>query len=83
MGESRTYPLSDPAAIAAKVKAAGGPAIDPTQAAGQASADGVTIEWSVANGEIVVTVLSKPWIVTYSTIWSHIDGVLGVVSSGV
>jgi hypothetical protein len=77
MSQARTYPISDPASIAAKVKAAGGPAIDPTQATGQASADGVTIGWSITNGKILITIISKPWIVSSSTIWSHIDTVLG------
>jgi hypothetical protein len=77
MSQARTYPISDPASIPAKVKAAGGPAIDPTQATGQASADGVTIGWSITNGKILITIISKPWIVSSSTIWSHIDTVLG------
>ncbi len=50
MSQAKTYPLSDSAAIAAKVKAAGGPALDPTQATGQASADGVTLSWSIQPG---------------------------------
>jgi hypothetical protein len=77
MSEARTYPLLDPAALAAKVKAVGGPAIDPTQAVGKATADGVTIGWSVTKGQILITILSKPWITPYAAIWSHIDAVLG------
>jgi hypothetical protein len=69
--------MSDPAAIAAKVKAAGGPPIDPTKATGKATADGVTIGWSTREGEIVITVIRKPWIASYSSIWSHIGSVLG------
>ena len=34
MSQAKTYLLQDPVAIAAKVKAAGGPALDPTQADG-------------------------------------------------
>jgi hypothetical protein len=77
MTQARTYPLFDPAALAAKVKAAGGPAIDPTQPSGKATADGVTIGWSITRGEIVITIFSKPWIVPYAAIWSHVDAVLG------
>jgi hypothetical protein len=77
MNQARVYTLSDPAAIALKVRSAGGPAIDPAQPIGQASADGVTIGWDIANGQIAITVISKPWIVPYGTIWSHIDDVLG------
>jgi hypothetical protein len=76
MSQARTYALSDPAAIASKVKAVGGPAIDPTQSKGEASADGVTIGWNLSNGQILITIISKPWIVPYSTIWSHIETVL-------
>ena len=77
MSQARTYPLLYPAALAAKVKAAGGPAIDPTQSFGKAAADGVTVGWLIANGQIVITILNKPWIVSYEAIWSHIDAVLG------
>ena len=77
MSQAKTYSISNPAAVAAKVKAAGGPALDPTQATGQASADGVTIGWSVSPGNILVTIISKPWVVPYRAIWSHIDAVLG------
>jgi hypothetical protein len=59
------------------VKAAGGPALDPAQAEGRASADGVTIGWSMRQGQIVDTNISKPWVVPYSAIWSHVDAVLG------
>jgi hypothetical protein len=77
MSQAKTYPLSDPAAIAAKVKAAGGPALDPTQVSGQASADGVTLSWSISESQIQVTIIRKPWIIAYSAIWSHVDAVLG------
>ncbi len=77
MSQAKTYKIVDPAAIASKVKAAGGPALDPTQASGRASADGVTIGWSMDGGQIVVTILQKPWVVPYSAIWSHVDAMLG------
>ena len=57
MSQAKTYALPDPVATAAKVKAAGGPAVDPTQATGQASADGVTLGWSIRQGQILVTIL--------------------------
>lgn len=81
MSQSKTYSLTDPASIAAKIKAAGGPVIDPTQPTGEASAEGVTLGWLIAgeipNQTITVTILSKPWIVPYNTVWTHIDSVLG------
>ena len=70
--------MIDPAALTVKVRAAGGPEIDPTQSSGRASADGVTIEWRIGEGEIVITILQKPWIVSYGAVWSHIDAVFGV-----
>jgi hypothetical protein len=75
MSQSKTYPLPDPAAIALKVKAAGGPAIDPTQPTGEASADGVTASWSVSGGQVTITILSKPWIVSWGTLWAHVDAI--------
>lgn len=77
MSQARTYRISDAAAIAAKVKAAGGPALDPTQVSGKASADGVTIGWNLCGSQIVVTILQKPWVVPYGAIWSHVDAVMG------
>jgi hypothetical protein len=77
MSQARTYAMLDPVAVAARVKAAGGPALDPTQAEGQASADGVMLSWSILRGQIVVTILQKPWMIAYGTIWSHVDAVLG------
>lgn len=76
MSQAKTYRLSDPAAIAAKVRAAGGPALDPTQASGQATADGVTLSWSIGKGQILVTIIRKPWMIAYGAIWSHVDAVL-------
>lgn len=70
---SKTYPLTDPAAVAAKVAAAGGPRVDPQQPTGTASADGVTITWVIADGKITLTIESKPFFVSADTIWHHAD----------
>jgi hypothetical protein len=81
MIQVRTYPLVDPAAVAAKVKAAGGPAINPAQTSGTASADGVTIGWTTPEDHILITIVSKPWIASYGMIWSHIDAILGCATN--
>ena len=70
---SKVYPLPDPAAIASKVVAAGGPQVDVTKPTGEASADGVTIGWNIAGGEITVAIISKPFYISLGTIWSHVD----------
>ena len=77
MSETRYYCIPDPAAIAAKVKAAGGPCIDLTQPSGRATADGVTLSWTLGAGQVAVEIVSKPWIATYGAIWSHVESVLG------
>lgn len=77
MSESRSYRISDPAAIAAKVKAAGGPPIDLTQPSGRATAEGVTLGWTMGMGQIVITILSKPWMVQNGMIWGRIESALG------
>lgn len=77
MSQARTYALTDPAALTARVRAAGGPAIDPTDPTGVASNSGVTLSWAVTPGRIVITILSKPWIIPYGTIWDHVDDLLG------
>ena len=74
MGQtSKTYPLPNPAVVAAKVAAAGGPHIDPTQPVGTASADGVRLAWSIHDGQITVTILGKPFFISDDTIWEHAD----------
>ena len=73
MSQAKTYRIGDVAALAGRIKAAGGPQLDPTSPAGRAAADGVTIGWSIADHVITVTVISKPWVVPYGAIWSHID----------
>lgn len=78
MSQSKTYPLPDPAATVAKIAAEGGPKIDPTQTSGQASDCGVTLAWSIGAGtniptQITIAVISKPFLIPYSTIWSHVD----------
>jgi len=77
MGQSKTYRLSDPGAIAAKVEAAGGPALDPSQATGQATADGVTLSWAISQSQILVTIIRKPWMIANTAIWNHVDEILG------
>jgi hypothetical protein len=78
MSQSKTYSLNiDPVVLAAKIKAAGGPAIDSTQPTGEASAKGVTLGWVIAGQSICVTILSKPWIIGYNTVWDHVDAILG------
>ena len=77
MSQAKTYALPDPAAIAAKVRAAGGPQFDPIQSRGQASADGVTLGWSMSQGQVLITIIRKPWMNAYSAIWSHVDAILG------
>jgi hypothetical protein len=77
MSQSKMYLMTDPAAVAAKVKSAGGPAIDPTQPTGTATADGVTIGWSVAAMQLTVTIIKKPFFVPYNDVWGHIASVLG------
>lgn len=73
MANSKTYPMPDSSALVAKIASEGGPKLDPSQAVGKASDCGVTLGWSIMNGQITITVLSKPFLIPYSTIWSHVD----------
>jgi hypothetical protein len=78
---SFTYPLTNPSALAAKILAAGGPAIDPTKTTGSASANTalgkVTLEWLGAPGapraHNTNTVDSKPWDMPLGTIGEHLS----------
>jgi hypothetical protein len=76
MAQSKIYLLADPAALAAKVKAAGGPQLDPSQPTGEASADGVTLGWEITDTRINITILSKPWFMPYGVLWGKIDAML-------
>lgn len=73
MATTKTYALPNPAAVAAKVAAAGGPQIDLTHSTGSAHAEGITIGWSIAGGSVTVSILGKPWFVSDNMIWSHVD----------
>ena len=77
MANSKTYPLPDPAALAAKIQAAGGPPIDPTQPTGSASDSTplgeVTLSWAINGATITVTITKKPFILSSGTIWEHVD----------
>lgn len=70
--QTRNFALVSPAVLAEKIKAAGGPAIDPTQPTGKATAKGVTLSWVVSPGAIAITVDSKPWDFPMGVIWEHI-----------
>lgn len=70
-----TYPCLDPAALAAKVLAAGGPKIDPTQTSGIIPPEhGVHMSYAIANGEIAISIQSKPFYVSDGQIKSALDG---------
>ncbi len=70
---SRTYPLLNPTATAAKILAEGGPAIDPSQTTGSVETHGVKLAWTIADGQITVTVVSKPWIIPMAQIIGELD----------
>lgn len=74
---TKTYPISDPVALAAKIKAEGGPSIDPTQTSGTAETHGVHLTYVVTAGIITIAVASKPWYVSDAQISSALDGFFG------
>ena len=77
---SRTYPLPNPAATVAKILAEGGPAIDPNQTTGSVETHGVKLTWTIADGQITVTVVSKPWIIPMAQIIGELDRFFAVSS---
>jgi hypothetical protein len=69
-----SYPCPDPAALAAKVAAAGGPKFDATQLAGKLPPhDGVTLSYAIQSGSITFAVLEKPFLVPTSSIKHALD----------
>jgi hypothetical protein len=73
MAQSRVYTLTDPAAIAAKVLAAGGPVLDVSQSSGEATGKGIRLGWEVVGSQITVTLLDKPWAIPASLVWNKVD----------
>lgn len=71
-GQCKTYPLTNPDAVVAKIQELDGPAIDPHQPTGEAVTHGVHLSWVIENGEITVAVGSKPFYVSYSTIFEKL-----------
>ncbi len=72
-GQCKTYPLTNPEAVAAKIKELDGPAIDPSQETGEAVTHGVHLSWVISNGEITVAVGGKPFYIGYDTIFNKLD----------
>ena len=77
---SRTYPLLNPTATVAKILAEGGPTIDPNQPSGSVETHGVKLTWTIADGQITVTVVSKPWIIPMAQIIGELDRFFAVSS---
>lgn len=70
---SKTYPLTNPAALAARIAAAGGPVIDPSQPTGEIAAHGCKLGYAIANGSITVTLLHKPFGVPDGMVFGKLD----------
>lgn len=71
-----SYPCPDPEALAAKVKAAGGPEIDPSQTTGELPPhDGVTLNYDIDTNAKTITfgVVKKPFLVPLSSIKHALD----------
>lgn len=78
MGQSKTYALVDPEKLTAKIQQLGGPAIDATKPIGTALAHGCQLQWLITGSNITITVLSKPFYVSYGQVWNA----LGELFSG-
>jgi hypothetical protein len=74
---TKTYPMSDPAAACAKILAAGGPKIDPTQAKGTISSNGCVFNYVLNNGTIAITLAHKPMVIPQSMIADKLDEFFG------
>ena len=78
MSFSKTYPLPHPAETAARIAALGGPKLDPAQPSGTITEQGVELGYSIAGGEITLTLLHKPWAVPQAVIEGKLDSFFGV-----
>lgn len=75
--QSKTYLLADPAAVAAKILAFNGPRLDPTKPTGEVETHGCKLSWVVANGSITITVVDKPFFISYGQIWNSVGELFG------
>lgn len=75
-----TYPCPDPAALASKISALGGPALDPTKLTGEIVEHGVHLDYDDEAGEVTVTVKSKPFYISEDQIKSGLDKIFGVAA---
>jgi hypothetical protein len=80
---TRTYPFSsaEGLALAAKIKEAGGPVIDPTATSGNAEHEGVSLRYVILADTISVTVTDKPFVYPCSSIFDKLDSYFGTVIS--
>jgi hypothetical protein len=70
-----SYPCPDPVALAAKVKAAGGPTLDPTVMSDDLPPEhGVHLSYVIDAGTITIAVQSKPFYVPMGQIKDALDG---------
>lgn len=78
--DAKTYPLKpdEALAICAKIQSESGITIDPTAPTGTTSTHGVNLAWSIANSTITINVISKPFFISCSTIYSQLDNLFGV-----
>jgi hypothetical protein len=74
--QTNAYTVNDVAAVEAKIEKLGGPVINLGQTSGTATADGVTIGWTLSGTTVRITIVSKPWYMPYGAIWDHINTVL-------
>lgn len=79
----KTYPLSpsEALAICGRIRTESGISIDPTQPTGSAETHGVTLSWSIHDGQIDIGVVSKPWVIPCSTIYAQLDELFASQSS--
>lgn len=75
---TRTYAMPDMAATAARIKALGGPVIDPTKATGEIKYSGCTFDYAYADGKVAITLTHKPFYAPESTVAGKLDGFFGV-----
>lgn len=70
---TKTYALPNPTATVAKILAAGGPNIDPNAVVGNAETHGVKLSWTLTNGYIAITLVSKPFYISAGQVFGELD----------
>lgn len=70
--QTKTYYVTNVANLTAKFEQMDGPAVDFSKPTGTVETHNCNLSWSIAGAAVTITVLSKPFYVSYGQIWNSL-----------